>query len=154
MGSAPLCPLYTPYLLSGSGPPRHRLTFFCVFVRLISLVSIPPSSACLTPPSPPGSLSPSLPLSLSPSLAAADSDFPYRQCWGSDAAGHDWDKTQVFNNTIYVVPKHNAVVQCGKYTYPLQKFQENGNDPDTLQLNSMPPTADVVAWALSVLGTW
>ena len=43
-----------------------------------------------------------------------NSDFDYRQCWGNDTAGHDWDKTQVKDNTIYMQNKKvNALIACG-----------------------------------------
>ena len=82
------------------------------------------------------------------------SDFDYRQCWGSDSEGHNFDKTQVFNNTIYVQPQYNATVACNRKNIPLDQFQKDGSDPGSRQISGMPSTPEVVAHARAILGSW
>eukprot|EP00937_MAST-01D_sp_MAST-1D-sp2_P001006 g1006.t1 len=73
-----------------------------------------------------------------------DSDFAYRQVWGGD-----FDKTQVFNNTIYMQQAGiNAMID--KST--LADFQEAGKgDFGTRQLVGYPSTAEITAHVQSIL---
>jgi len=81
------------------------------------------------------------------------SHFPYRQCWGSDSAGHNWDKSQVHNNTIYMDNQgHHAMIQCHGKKIPLAKFQANGDDPGSREFHGYPSTNDILRWARSTIG--
>ena len=73
-----------------------------------------------------------------------DSDFAYRQVWGGD-----FDKTQVFNNTIYMQQAGiNAMID--KTT--LADFQKAGKgDFGTQQLVGYPSTAEITARVESIL---
>lgn len=82
------------------------------------------------------------------------SPFAYRPCWGNDSFGHNLDKTQVFDNTIYVLPHVDANVLCNKQNIPLEVFQKGGNEPGSRQINAMPKTADVMQLAATILGSW
>eukprot|EP00051_Salpingoeca_urceolata_P008274 m.104752 g.104752 ORF g.104752 m.104752 type:complete len:485 (+) comp15664_c0_seq1:1096-2550(+) len=83
-----------------------------------------------------------------------DKPFMYRQCWGQ-GEGHDYDKTQVFNNTIYLNDKkQNAMISCGKKSYTLPEFQSKGEEPGSKQVQQTPSAAQVSQWAQAVLGQW
>merc|ERR1712151_153952 len=50
-------------------------------------------------------------------------DFEYRTCWGSDKSGHDWDESQIENNTIYLASNaSHAMIKCGKKSQALAVF--------------------------------
>jgi len=80
-------------------------------------------------------------------------NFIYRQCWGS-SNGHDWDKSQVYNNTIYMEPNTAVQVTCGKENIELTKFQKGGKDPGTRVLSHIPSTETIFKWARATLGTF
>eukprot|EP01062_Namystynia_karyoxenos_P003506 TRINITY_DN11258_c0_g1_i1.p1 TRINITY_DN11258_c0_g1~~TRINITY_DN11258_c0_g1_i1.p1 ORF type:complete len:903 (+),score=355.61 TRINITY_DN11258_c0_g1_i1:80-2788(+) len=82
------------------------------------------------------------------------SDFAYRQCWASET--RDWDKTQVQNNTIYLMKDGiNAKINaCGskKQTYTLEQFQQaKMGEQGSRQINSYPPTPAIVQSVQQVL---
>jgi len=81
-----------------------------------------------------------------------NSDFDYRQCWSTK--DHDWDKTQVFNNTIYLQNlKLNAKLsKCDGGGKTLAQIQAQGDEPGSKQINSYPSTANIMAWAKDRLG--
>jgi len=85
-----------------------------------------------------------------------NSNFDYRLCWGSDDAGHNWDKTQVQNNTIYMLTKDvHAMVTCNKESIPLSDFQVDGNDPGSQELSGYPSSDAILQWAREAIGeTW
>merc|ERR1719198_1234723 len=83
-------------------------------------------------------------------LGAAN--FAYRQCWGSDGAGHDWDKTQVQNNTIYMEDGYHAMIQCKGKNVPLSQFQAKGEEPGTREISGYPHTNDILTWARTTIG--
>ena len=86
-------------------------------------------------------------------------NFPYRQCWGS-SAGHDWDKTQVFNNTIYIAPGHDVMISKSndcplmkEKEMSLREFQKSyGGDPGSQQINRIPSIQAIVDHAHKILG--
>ena len=84
-------------------------------------------------------------------------DFAYRQCWGKDGR-QDYDKTRVYNNTIYV-PNQNVAVQISsgncpgkKKSYDLEEFQQMGEEPGSARVVGLPSTSKVLALAESLLG--
>eukprot|EP00947_MAST-08B_sp_MAST-8B-sp1_P004183 g4183.t1 len=73
-------------------------------------------------------------------------DFAYRQCWGKDGR-QDYDKTRVYNNTIYV-PNQNVAVQISsgncpgkKKSYDLEEFQKMGEEPGSARVVGLPSTS-------------
>jgi len=86
-------------------------------------------------------------------IALGSNDFNYRACWGSDGQ-HDWDKTQVFNNSIYLeTSKVNAMVSgCDGKTITLAQLQKEGKEPGSRQFNAYPPTSKIIQWAKEKLG--
>lgn len=86
-----------------------------------------------------------------------DTPFDYRQCWGSDGV-HDWDKTQVYNNTIYTVdakvPIHITGCPPKKSTLTLPEAQGKGYDPGTKHIPSFPTDAELTAQITAVLGSY
>merc|ERR1712007_105551 len=82
-----------------------------------------------------------------------NSDFDYRLCWGSDSSGHDWDKTQVKNNTIYMLTNQShAMVTCENKKIALSDFQAAGNDPGSQELYGYPSTYAILFWARQAIG--
>eukprot|EP01063_Lacrimia_lanifica_P022202 TRINITY_DN29866_c0_g1_i1.p1 TRINITY_DN29866_c0_g1~~TRINITY_DN29866_c0_g1_i1.p1 ORF type:complete len:828 (+),score=233.01 TRINITY_DN29866_c0_g1_i1:46-2529(+) len=83
-------------------------------------------------------------------------NFPYRNCWGHDTT-HDYDATQVYNNTLYVgTDALRVLVLCpkDKTNYTLQEFQAMGEEPGS-QIVVGWPTADwLTARAQTILGKW
>jgi len=88
-------------------------------------------------------------------ISLGTKDFDYRQCWGTDKEGHDWDKTQVYDNSIYV---QNPEVQVkisgceGGRGLTLQQLQAEGKEPGSKQFNAYPSTSTIVTWAKDTLG--
>lgn len=99
-------------------------------------------------------------------------NFSYRQCWGSDTQGHDWDKSQVQNNTIYLqTAGMHAQISClrfpsssalgcpqslackGKTTVSLPEFQQGGDEPGSREVHGYPSTAQILEWAREAIGT-
>merc|ERR1719266_521512 len=87
-------------------------------------------------------------------ISLGTKDFDYRQCWGTDKEGHDWDKTQVYDNSIYV---QNPDVQVkisgceGGRGLTLQQLQAEGKEPGSKQFNAYPSTSTIVTWAKDTL---
>merc|ERR1712032_222388 len=81
------------------------------------------------------------------------SDFDYRLCWGSDSLGHDWDKTQVQNNTIYMLTNDtHAIVTCESKRFALSDFQADGSDPGSQELYGYPSSDAILLWARQTIG--
>ena len=83
-------------------------------------------------------------------------NLAYRQAWGKDKEGHDWDKTQVFNNTIYVYPTFNAMITAvnGSSTVTLPQFQKAGEEPGSVQYQHIPASSEIINWGRNRLGTF
>merc|ERR1711972_326622 len=81
-------------------------------------------------------------------------NLDYRSCWGSDGAGHDWDKSQVQNNTIYFQEEGlHAMITCpGKKKMSLPEFQKGGEEPGSREICAYPSTADILEWARATIG--
>jgi len=80
-------------------------------------------------------------------------NFDYRSCWGTDDAGHDWDKTQVQNNTIYMKSAQvHPMISCAKDTVPLSDFQAEGKEPGTKEFASHPETDVILQWSRAAIG--
>lgn len=82
-----------------------------------------------------------------------NTNFSYRNCWGSDDSGHNWDQTQVQNNTIYMPTEDvHALVACGGGEITLHDFQVDGNDPGSQELYGYPATETILQWARDAMG--
>jgi len=81
---------------------------------------------------------------------------------GGEGAGtdgtHEWDKTQVYNNTIYTGSPSVAVHINGcpgrEKTLTLPEAQARGYDPGTLHVGHLPRTADLMAQVVAILGSF
>lgn len=82
-----------------------------------------------------------------------NSNFTYRNCWGADSVGHDWDKTQVQNNTIYLQTSDvHAMISCEDADIALSDFQKQGNEPGSQEFYGYPATDDILQWARAAIG--
>lgn len=79
---------------------------------------------------------------------STSSNFQYRQCWST--ASHDWDHTQVFNNTIFLKNDELEAELTGcstaKVQLTLRQAQAEGKDPGTRQVNFWPSDNAMLQW--------
>lgn len=86
-------------------------------------------------------------------------NFQYRQCWGSvdHDTVYDYDKTQVFNNTIYVANDEvNVEISGGNCpghnkSYSLEDFQHLGEEPGSSRITHWPSTKQIIEEAEKLL---
>jgi hypothetical protein len=83
--------------------------------------------------------------------------FAYRPCFGADAT-HDYDRSQVHNNTIYVQSEEVDVLigptgGCPAHrTYTLEDFQRLGKEPGSRRIIGYPSSNEIMASARATLG--
>ncbi len=82
--------------------------------------------------------------------------FAYRQCWNVTGNEHDFDRTQVYDNTVYVANEgvQVKIAPCPgqKGGYTLADIQrEKGADPGSTRVVGIPPVATLLAQANAIL---
>ena len=85
-------------------------------------------------------------------MVSLTDSLKYRDCWSTP--DHDYDKTQVHDNTLYVGANHTAYIVCDNKHVTVPDFLAKGNEPGTTQLESIPATSEIMMWAKSALGTF
>lgn len=86
-------------------------------------------------------------------------NFEYRQCWDSNPdKSKDWDKSQVFNNSIYLKNDDISAVLTGcgpnKKTVTLKQAQLQSKDPGTVQINHWPSTNEILGQIDKTIGKY
>lgn len=76
------------------------------------------------------------------------SDFSYRQSWNVKDDSHDYDKSQVQNNTIYL-GKEGINAMIDKET--LKQIQAKGEEPGSVQYNQWPSIDSIIDQARKIL---